>query len=69
MARQRCLGIYALTGAIEGFFETGLPAPLWQVYVVLGVAPLWPLTWPWHALTAVAVLAILAWNVLRSVVR
>lgn len=61
-----CLGIYALTGAIEGHLETALPAPFRPVIAALGVALLWPLAWPWHAGAALAVLAILAWNVTRS---
>ena len=61
-----CLGIYALTGAIEGHLETVLPAPLRPVLAALGVALLWPLAWPWHAAAAVAVLAILAWTVMRA---
>ena len=61
-----CLGIYALTGAIEGHLETALPAPLRAMYAALGLALLWPLAWPWHAGAALAVLAVLAWNVRRS---
>jgi TRAP transporter 4TM/12TM fusion protein len=61
-----CLGIYALTGAIEGHLETALALPLRPVYAALGVALLWPLTWPWHMGAAIAVLVILAWNVKRA---
>jgi len=61
-----CLGIYALTGAIEGHLETVLPAPLRALCAALGVALLWPLAWPWHGAAALAVLAILARNVRRA---
>ncbi len=64
-----CLGIYALTGAIEGHLEKALPALLRPALAGLGVALLWPLAWHWHALAGLAVLAILAWNVRRSVAR
>ena len=61
-----CLGIYALTGAVEGHLGTALALPLRPVYAALGVALLWPLTWPWHMGAAIAVLVILAWNVKRA---
>jgi TRAP transporter 4TM/12TM fusion protein len=64
-----CLGIYALTGAIEGYLETALPVPLRPALAGLGVALLWPLAWHWHALVGLAVLAILAWNVRRLATR
>ena len=58
-----CLGIYALTGAIEGHLERALNWPFRMACAALGVSLLWPLAWPWHAAAAVAVLTILAWNV------
>ena len=60
------IGIYALTGAIEGHLEAALAAPLRAAFAALGVALLWPLAWPWHAGAAVAVLAILVLNVKRA---
>ncbi len=54
------LGIYALTGAIEGHLETPVIAPLRIVLAGLGVVLLWPLAWHWHALAALALLAVLA---------
>jgi len=61
-----CLGIYALTGAIEGHLEEALNWPLRASCAVLGVSLLWPLALPWHVGGAVAVLAILVWSIKMS---
>ena len=59
------LGIYALTGAIEGHLEAALNWPLRVACVALGVSLLWPLAWPWHVGAAITILVVLTWNIKR----
>ena len=56
------IGIYALTGAVEGHLEAALNWPLRTACAALGVSLLWPLAWPWHVGAAIAVLLILSWS-------
>ncbi len=56
------IGVYALTGAIEGHLEAALNWPLRSACAALGATLLWPLAWPWHAGAAIAMLMILAWS-------
>jgi len=56
------LGIYALTGAIEGYLEAPVMAPFRVVLAAFGIVLLWPLAWHWHALAALGVLALLIFS-------
>jgi TRAP transporter 4TM/12TM fusion protein len=60
-----CLGIYALTGAIEGHLEAPIAWPLRLGAAAAGIALLWPLAVWWHLAAAVGVLACLGWTVWR----
>jgi len=59
------LGIYAITGAIEGHLEAVLNWPLRVTCAALGVSLLWPLAWPWHVGAAITILVVWTWNIKR----
>jgi TRAP-type uncharacterized transport system fused permease subunit len=60
------LGIYALSAAIEGYGEAPLPWIERGLMAGIGLALLWPLALPWHALAAAALVALMAWTIHRD---